>query len=271
MNIKATFPAGVDTLTVHGLHQWDYGRTLEISAPNLPALVEVHFAYMGQKDAVVRLASVTNGVASVIIPDTCLEQTSPVAAWVYEVGATYGHTALTVVLPIITRAKPTAATLPVAVGDKYTELIGLVNDYAQKLADGSVQVLYAHQADSALGAGWALLDGKGNNIENTYVKGSPDYVEGNILPGPGLYHVRVWYAPESGSAYFVDFGLIYHDGVNMTQAVSGYYNDLVRLLVLPKGAMAATGDNGGAAGESSVYYYKPMWLAASAAAASEEV
>ena len=44
MNIKAFFPAGVDSITVSGLTQWDYGRKLEIQADDLPALVEVHFA-----------------------------------------------------------------------------------------------------------------------------------------------------------------------------------------------------------------------------------
>ena len=264
MNIKATFPAGVDTLTVHGLHQWDYGRKLEISAPTRPALVEVHFACAGAKDAVVRLASVADGVASVIIPDTCLEQTTPVAAWVYEVGADYGHTALTVILPVTARAKPTAETLPVAIGDKYTELIGHVNAAVKKLTDGTTVV------QTSVNALHASKDSKQRVICDTYAVGSADYVAGNILPAPGLYHVRVWYVPESGGAGgMVDFGLVYHDGYNITQAVSGTYNDTVRLLILSAGAMAATGDSGG--NGASTYYYKPMWLATSAAAASEEV
>lgn len=271
MSIKAIFPAGVDTLTVHGLHQWDYGRTLEISAPNLPLLVEVHFAGTGQKNAVVRLASVTKGaalglndVATVIIPDICLEQTSPVAAWVYEVGATYGHTALTVVLPITPRTKPAAATMPVAVGNKYTELIGHVNDAVQKLTDGTTVV------QTSVNALHASKDSKQRVICDTYAVGSADYVAGNVLPAVGLYHVRVWYVPEGGGAgSMVDFGLIYHDGYNITQAISGTYNDTVRLLILSAGSMIATGDSGG--NGASTYYYKPMWLATSAAAASEEV
>lgn len=197
MNIKATFPAGVDTLTVHGLHQWDYGRKLEISAPNLPTLVEVHFACAGQKDAVVRLASVADGVASVIIPDTCLEQTTPVAAWVYEVGTDYGHTALTVILPVTARAKPTAATLPVAVGDKYTELIGLVNKCLQQLADGTITVknaasaTYAGTANLAM---YATMDSASNPITATYGNFARPWITTSPtarikLPGPGVYQV----------------------------------------------------------------------------------
>lgn len=207
MSIKATFPEGVELLTVHGLHQWDYGRRLEVSAPDLPQLVEVHFACAGARDAVVRLASVADGVASVIIPDTCLEQTAPVTAWVYEVGADYGHTALTVILPVTPRAKPTAATLPVAVGDKYTELVGLVNDYAEQMADGSIKVKSAETADlatfatsaaSATAAGTAnvavsaTMDSASNNIAATYGNFARAWVTSSPtarvnLPGEGIY------------------------------------------------------------------------------------
>lgn len=207
MSIKATFPEGVELLTVHGLHQWDYGRRLEVSAPDLPQLVEVHFACAGARDAVVRLASVADGVASVIIPDTCLEQTAPVTAWVYEVGADYGHTALTVILPVTPRAKPTAATLPVAVGDKYAELVGLVNDYAAQMADGSIKVKSAETADlatfatsaaSATAAGTAnvavsaTMDSASNNIAATYGNFARAWVTSSPtarvnLPGEGIY------------------------------------------------------------------------------------
>ncbi len=281
MSIKAIFPAGVDTLTVHGLHQWDYGRTLEISAPNLPLLVEVHFACTGQKNAVVRLASVTKGaalglndVATVIIPDICLEQTSPVEAWVYEVGATYGHTALTLILPVIARAKPTAATLPVAVGDKYTELIGHVNDILHQLEDGTIRVRNAAWSDQSVSSLHATKDSRQRVICDTYADGSADYVskEGSLtLPAPGLYHVRVYYRDTHSllAGFWVDFGVIYFDGTNGTEAVSGHASDLVRLYIHSDGTMIATGDSGAAG--PSVYYYKLMWLETSATATSEEV
>ena len=39
MIIKAIIPAGVTELTVHGLHQWNYGQQLEIAAEALPTVV----------------------------------------------------------------------------------------------------------------------------------------------------------------------------------------------------------------------------------------
>lgn len=275
MNIKATFPAGVDTLTVHGLHQWDYGRKLEISAPNLPALVEVHFACAGAKDAVVRLASVAGGVASVIIPDTCLEQTTPVAAWVYEVGDTYGHTALTVILPVTARAKPTAATLPVAIGDKYTELIGLVNEYVQQLADGTITVgaaKYATGAGTADLAMYATMDSAGNNIPATYGNFARPWTTTSPtarinLPGPGVYQVM------SGDKRCNC--IIYWDGTPMdvtydADAVDGMSRHVLRIDATGEVSVGRMDVGTETFTEhSAIVKYRALWTEASAAAAAE--
>lgn len=108
MSIKAIFPAGVTALTVHGLHQWDYGQELVIQAPDLPPRIEVHFACRGMEEAVVRECEVTDGQTSAAIPDPCLEQGAPITAWVYEVQETSGTTTKTITLPIIRRARPQA-------------------------------------------------------------------------------------------------------------------------------------------------------------------
>lgn len=128
MNIKVIFPPGATRLSVNGLHQWDYGRKIEIHADDLPALVEVHFACDGMEEAVVRSCAVINGVAEAAVPDLCLEQTTPVTAWVYEVGETSGETVKTIILPIIARAKPQpSADIPEDVSDKYTEAIAAMD------------------------------------------------------------------------------------------------------------------------------------------------
>lgn len=128
MIIKAIFPAGVTELIVHGLHQWNYGQQLEIAAEALPAMVEVHFACTGMETAVVRNCAVVGGKVTAAIPDRCLEQTTPVVAWVYAIGETSGETILTVKMPIIARAQPQlAATPPEKVSDKYTEAVAAMN------------------------------------------------------------------------------------------------------------------------------------------------
>lgn len=153
MNIKAIFPSGASELIVHGLHQWDYGRKLEIHSSDLPALVEVHFACAGMTEAVVRSCSVVQGVAEATIPDQCLEQTTPIVAWVYEVGARSGATIKTVTLTVISRARPQpGGTVPTVLSDKYTELVAAINEQVEALKAGNVTVARALTADWATGA-----------------------------------------------------------------------------------------------------------------------
>ena len=149
-NIKATFPAGTTELTVNGLHQWDYGRKLEIHAENLPAIVEVHFASIGMEEAVVRACEVINGVAIATIPDRCLEQTAPVHAWLYVIEDTSGATVRTVTMPVVARTKPQpGASVPDEISDRYTEALAAMDALFDKLVDGTVKLEHARTADHA--------------------------------------------------------------------------------------------------------------------------
>lgn len=148
--IKATFPSGITKLSVNGLHQWDYGQTLQVEASGLPTLVEVHFACEGMTDAVVRYCSVIDNELTAVIPDECLEQTSPVVAWVYCINGTEGATRLTVVMPIIARARPaTGPTAPTQIINDYTELLNEINERVELLNIGGVKVTNAEHADTA--------------------------------------------------------------------------------------------------------------------------
>ena len=150
MGLQATFPPGVAAVTVNGLHQWDYGRALEIRADDLPAIVEIHFACHGMKDAVVRSCSVIDGVATAIIPDRCLEQTSPITAWVYKVGETSGATTRTIALPIVARPRPqTTATIPDNFSDKYTQAVAGFNKVVEDAKVGNLTVAKSVSADHA--------------------------------------------------------------------------------------------------------------------------
>lgn len=220
-NIKAAFSGGANTITAHGLHQWDYGRILEISHPDLPALIEVHFANAGAKDAIVRVTSSAAGVASVAIPDSLLEQTSPIHAWVYVVSETAGETVLTVIMPVVKRPRPTAAEpVPEEISDKYTQALGAINAEVDSLRKGGVIVakaltandadratkadnatkalnanvaVYADEAGVASEARSALQDALGNYIHETYVTFGLAFAPisaGGVLP-TGSYQFKV--------------------------------------------------------------------------------
>lgn len=177
-SIRAVFTAGLDAITVHGLHQWDYGRSLEISHPDLPAGLEVHFATVGSKEAIVHTVAGIVGEATVAIPNILLEQARPITAWVYRIGETLGKTLLTVTMPIMARPRPAASpSVPEEISDKYTEALGAMNAQVESLKEGNVVVALALNAqgaedakfaDKAEEAGRATYDGNGNNIADTY-------------------------------------------------------------------------------------------------------
>lgn len=151
MSIKAVFTAGVEAITVNGLHQWDYGRKLEIHTPGLPqGAVEVHFACPGMTEAVVRSCAAIGEVIEATIPDRCLEQTSPISAWVYVINDPEGMTVKTITLPVTPRVRPQpGATIPTEVSDRYTELITAVNAAIAALTDGNFTVSNANHAATA--------------------------------------------------------------------------------------------------------------------------
>lgn len=133
MGMKAIFLNGADEATAQGrLFQWDRGRTLEIHADDLPAAVEVHFAHAGMDAAIVYTCAVVNGVATVAIPNLCLQQSGPVKAWVYQVGTSgeteTGETIKTITLPLTARTRPDSdESVPEEFISKYTEAMAAMD------------------------------------------------------------------------------------------------------------------------------------------------
>lgn len=145
MALQVIIPTGLTEVTVNGLHQWDYGREIEIHADNLPGMVEVHFACSGMDTAVVRSCALIDGKVTAAIPDRCMEQTTPIVAWVYalegrtdeitdEVVHVKGETILTIKLPITPRTKPQPApAAPEEVTDKYTEAVAAMAELYRRV------------------------------------------------------------------------------------------------------------------------------------------
>ncbi len=158
MAIIATIPAGVTSVAVAGLHQWDYGQELEVHADWLPAMVEVHFACTGMREAAVRSCAVVQGVLKASIPDACLEQPTPVVAWVYEVGATSGRTLARVILQVEARIKPSAQPdIPTQkTVDLYQQAVEEMSKLLAEVEKGNVIVAYANKARVAEEADFAL-------------------------------------------------------------------------------------------------------------------
>jgi hypothetical protein len=207
MAIKAVFRTGENVISVKGLFQWDYGRVLEIEAPDIGSeVMEVHFACANMKEAIVRSCSFSNGVGTVTIPDQCLEQSSAITAWVYRIIGTQGHTEKVINLIVTARTRPSIARdIPQEVSNRYTELITEVNEAVENLESGNVTVAHAKNANNAgyassagnassaayatsagtatkankaTEATTALMDSSNNKFEEHYLKrGTEHYLE----------------------------------------------------------------------------------------------
>lgn len=151
MAIKVYFPSDTDSIIVRGLYQWDYGQTLELELPDIGTeIAEVHFACEGMSEAIVRTCSFVNGLGSVTIPDHCLEQTTPIKAWIFRIDGTQGHTTKVVTLPVNARTRPAKTKdIPQEYVNEYAQLIESVNSLVDELENGNVVVKTANSAKTA--------------------------------------------------------------------------------------------------------------------------
>lgn len=169
MAVKALFLTGKNTTSTESLYQWDYGQVLEIEAPDLGSLLcEVHFACQGMSEAIVRPCTLSAGVGTVTIPDDCLEQSTPITAWIYEKGTTHGRTRCVISIPMIARARPRVISddIPQSATDQYTLLIGEVNAAINDIENGIVKAKYAENADMATNAGYATAAGNASSANH---------------------------------------------------------------------------------------------------------
>ena len=176
MAIKVNIPSGQNTATVSGLYQWDYGQVLEIESADLGNMIgEVHFACSSMSEAVVVSCNFTEGLGSVTIPDECLEQSSNITAWIYEISGTQGRTRKVITIYVTARTRPSVGQdIPTEISNRYTELITEVNKAVDKLENGDVVVKKATEATRATSATSAGNASTANYAVNA---GSASYAE----------------------------------------------------------------------------------------------
>lgn len=124
--IEAVFTDEINSVTVPGLTQWDYGQELRIKGLTLPSEFQVHFACKRLDKALVRNGTFSDGVGSVMIPDKMLQQDTDLTAWVYVANDKEGETLNAIYLPIKTRTRPSDYISPP--DDQHEELIDLAEE-----------------------------------------------------------------------------------------------------------------------------------------------
>lgn len=186
MALKAIFPPGKESITVTGLYQWDYGQQLEIEDESLPEHIDVHFSCTSMTEAIVRdcCRNEETGIHTVFIPDDCLEQASPITAWIYDWSVTSGKTVKVINLPVIARARPSLTRgVSSDEDDHFATLVTELNAAVEGLKSGTIKVKSAETADTvtefagvvenakfATQAEMAQKDYRGRVIHNTYAE-----------------------------------------------------------------------------------------------------
>lgn len=93
--------------------QWDYGQQLGIQGLKLPTSVEIHFAVSGSsEDAKVRVGTTADGITTVPIPDSVLEQPKDIMAYIYLTDENSGKTVNTIRIKNSARPKPEIHNTP---------------------------------------------------------------------------------------------------------------------------------------------------------------
>ena len=104
--IDAIFSEVIQTVTLTGLFQWDYGQKMQIKGLTLGETMEVHFSNVKDKEAVVMVATKQGDSYIVDIPNILLEKSLDIIAWIYAIGSNSGETVKTAILKVEPRIKP---------------------------------------------------------------------------------------------------------------------------------------------------------------------
>ena len=103
--IKANFDK-YNSYVSDSVYQWDTNQILSISGLNLTEVPEIHFANANMEKALIRQATISNGVISVNIPNSLLQQPVAITAYI----GLYNGNVFTVVekvlIPVIPRKRP---------------------------------------------------------------------------------------------------------------------------------------------------------------------
>lgn len=137
--VVVNFENGKDTYkTVSDLWQWDYGQVLQLVGLSLPAAVEIHFSLQQSGgDAITRIGVTEDGVTTVGIPDSLLENAGKntdyyIYAFVYVSDEESGETRCRISMHVKSRPKPKAYEKPEDTERPFQEVVAAVSGMASR-------------------------------------------------------------------------------------------------------------------------------------------
>ena len=104
--IKVNLSNAENVLSDSHLYQWDLNQTLEIRGLNVATAPQIHFSVRGIKAALVTQSVISDNVITVKIPNLILQYGKDVNAYVYIAENDAKSTVKTIIIPVVSRAKP---------------------------------------------------------------------------------------------------------------------------------------------------------------------
>ena len=104
--IKVNLSNAENVLSDSHLYQWDLNQTLEIRGLNVATAPQIHFSVRGIKAALVVQSEISADVITVKIPNLILQYGKDVNAYVYIAENDAKSTVKTIIIPVVSRAKP---------------------------------------------------------------------------------------------------------------------------------------------------------------------
>lgn len=135
--VYARFTQALTNVTTNKVTQWDYGRILRIEGLKLPTAVRIDFGISGQQKSKSRIGITKDGVTDVAIPDSLLEQSKNLVAYVYVNDTTKGKTVKTINIPLEARAEPEEHDSPESKA-LFAEAIEMINDVAVRAENAEI-------------------------------------------------------------------------------------------------------------------------------------
>lgn len=149
--VYARFTPTLTNVTTNKLTQWDYGRILRIEGLKLPTAVRIDFGISGSQTTISRIGITKDGVTDAAIPDSLLEQSKNLVAYVYVNDTKEGKTVRTINIPLEARAEPEEHDSPESKA-LFAEAIEMINDVAVRAENAEIAA--KEHADSA----WESLE-----------------------------------------------------------------------------------------------------------------
>lgn len=140
--IKAVFNGGYETNAQRAdgkpFYQYDYGKILEITGLNLPAVVEIHFKHEKlEGPAITRIGSTVDGVTTTYFPRDVLKESGAVVTYIYVSDIEHGSTEYKIFTRITERAAVQEFDAPEDC-EMFHETIEVVNEATRRSEEAAL-------------------------------------------------------------------------------------------------------------------------------------